>query len=350
MIELRQGDILEAPAEALVNTVNTVGVMGKGVALQFKRAFPDNFKAYAKVCERRKIDIGRIFVYPRNTLENPRYIINFPTKHHWRERSRLKYIRLGLDDLVHQIRQLHIQSVALPPLGCGNGGLDWGEVRPLIESASDRLPKVEFIVYEPQVVKEPRLLAVKSQKPNLTLVRAALLKIFAAYEALDESIGRLEAQKLAYFLQSAGFVMPRVEFTKGKYGPYAEVLNKVLEDLEGYYFEGFGDRTTYSNMRLKSDVNQQVDSFLDDHPEAREYLNRTQSLISGFESPYGMELLATVHWVACHEGAEDFDSIIEAVQSWSKHKKYAFDEAHLRVAWEHLLDEGWITAKTLINQ
>ena len=164
MTEFRQGNIFEAPAEALVNTVNTVGVMGKGVALQFKRAFEDNFKDYAKACESGEIAVGRVFIHHRNTLENPRYIINFPTKRHWRERSRLEYIQTGLDDLVRQVQQLGIQSIALPPLGCGNGGLDWSEVRPLIEAASNKLPEVEFIVYEPRTITEPASLATQGPK------------------------------------------------------------------------------------------------------------------------------------------------------------------------------------------
>ncbi len=149
MLKLLKGDLFETEAEALVNTVNTVGVMGKGVALQSKRLFPDNYKAYAAACERGELEVGTVFVFDRGTLDNPRYIINFPTKRHWRGRSKIEYVRTGLQDLERQIRDLSIQSVAVPPLGCGYGGLDWDEVRPLIEESADRLPEVEFLVYEP---------------------------------------------------------------------------------------------------------------------------------------------------------------------------------------------------------
>ena len=127
------GDILAEGAEALVNTVNCVGVMGKGIALQFKKAFPENFRAYAKACQRGEVKLGAMFVFRTGTVTNPRYIINFPTKHHWRSNSRIEAIDMGLKDLARVIRAHGIRSIALPPLGCGLGGLDWGNVRPRIE-------------------------------------------------------------------------------------------------------------------------------------------------------------------------------------------------------------------------
>ncbi len=156
MFKLLKGDLLEAQAEALVNTVNTKGVMGKGVALQFKRAFRNNYKAYTVACERGEVEVGKVFVFDRGTLDNPRYIFNFPTKKHWRQRSRIEYIQDGLEDLVREIRNHDIQSIALPPLGCGYGGLSWDEVRVLIKEAANRLPEVEFLVYEPQETTEPK--------------------------------------------------------------------------------------------------------------------------------------------------------------------------------------------------
>lgn len=348
MIQLRRGDILEAQAEALVNTVNTVGVMGKGVALQFKRAFPDNYKAYAKACKRDEIEVGKVFVFDRSTFENPRYIINFPTKRHWRGRSKIEYIQKGLEDLVRQVRDLGIHSIALPPLGCGYGGLDWDEVRELIEEASDRLPAVEFVVYEPQEATEPKTLAAKEPRPRLTPARAALLTLFAAYEAWGDQIGRLEAQKLAYFLQNAGMDL-KLNFVKSQYGPHAETLNHVLKRLEGYYFKGYGDMSTSSRIQLMPGSEEMAESFLKDHPKIQEPIQRTEQVVAGFESRYGMELLATVHWVASYEEAEDFDAVLEAIHNWNQHKRYGFSEEHIRTAYEHLLEEGWISSKTLVG-
>lgn len=149
MIELVHGNLLEADVEALVNTVNTEGVMGKGVALQFKKAFPEMFEAYREACRRGEIEPGRMHVYERRDMLGPRYIINFPTKRHWRQPSRLEDIASGLKALVEQIRSRRIRSVALPPLGCGSGGLEWGKVFPLIQAALDPLENVRALVFPP---------------------------------------------------------------------------------------------------------------------------------------------------------------------------------------------------------
>jgi hypothetical protein len=223
-------------------------------------------------------------------------------------------------------------------------------VRSLIQETAKRLPEVAFIVYEPQAATEPKSLAVNKPAPELTLVRATLLKMFASYEAIDESIGRLEAQKIAYFLQIAGIKFPRVIFDKGHYGPYAEVMNHVLQDLEGYYLEGYGDLSTKSRIRIKPEAVESADAFLQDYPEIQTKIQFTRKLISGFESPYGMELLATVHWVVSQEGASGIDSVVQAVQHWSQRKKYTLDEKHIRIAWKYLLDEGWLTNEALVTQ
>lgn len=149
MIEYKTGNILREDAEALVNTVNCVGVMGRGVALQFKQTFPQNFKAYETACRRDEVQPGRMFVFETGRLTNPRWIINFPTKRHWRGNSRIEDIDSGLVALVEEIERRGIRSVAIPPLGSGLGGLQWAEVRPRIESAVTSLPGVRVVVFEP---------------------------------------------------------------------------------------------------------------------------------------------------------------------------------------------------------
>jgi O-acetyl-ADP-ribose deacetylase (regulator of RNase III) len=124
------GNLLEFKTDALVNTVNCVGIMGKGIALQFKKKFPENFKQYERACRSGEVQLGKMFIVPTNNLSEPHYIINFPTKDHWRNPSRLESIATGLQDLVAQVKKLNIKSIAIPPLGCGNGGLEWSEVRP----------------------------------------------------------------------------------------------------------------------------------------------------------------------------------------------------------------------------
>ena len=149
MIHLASGDILKHEADALVNTVNCVGVMGRGIALQFRRAFEDNYEAYRKAAKRGEIRPGQMFVFERPSLDQPRWIINFPTKRHWKGKSRLEDIEAGLVDLVRVIQDKDIRSIAIPPLGCGLGGLDWAVVRPLIEEVLSGDPEVEVYLFEP---------------------------------------------------------------------------------------------------------------------------------------------------------------------------------------------------------
>jgi O-acetyl-ADP-ribose deacetylase (regulator of RNase III) len=228
MIERVTGNLLEADVEALVNTVNTVGIMGKGLALQFRQASPENYQAYRKACERKEVQPGQMFVFDTGQLTNPRYIINFPTKRHWRQKTRIQDIEDGLAALVEVVREKDIRSLAVPPLGCGNGGLDWDEVRPLIEQALSTLPDVQVLLYAPAGAPEAEQMHVATKRPNMTPGRAALLGVLDTYALPGYRLTMLEIQKLAYFLQVAGEPL-RLEFTKGSYGPYTEVLHHVLQ-------------------------------------------------------------------------------------------------------------------------
>jgi O-acetyl-ADP-ribose deacetylase (regulator of RNase III) len=149
MIEIANGNILEADAEALVNTVNCVGAMGKGLALQFKQAFPANYKAYEAACRAGEVVPGEMFIFDNGRLNKPRYIIDFPTKRHWRDNSRIEDIQSGLRALIEDVRRLGIRSIAVPPLGCGLGGLNWRDVRPMIENSFSELPDVSVLLFPP---------------------------------------------------------------------------------------------------------------------------------------------------------------------------------------------------------
>lgn len=150
VISLTQGDLLKLnDVDAIVNAVNCVGVMGKGIALQFKSTWPNNFAEYTAACKAGQVRPGRMFIHDSGGLAKPNYIVNFPTKDHWRGASKMAFIRDGLVDLVAQVRRLGIQSIAIPPLGCGNGGLDWAEVHPLIEAAFEALPEIDVRLFEP---------------------------------------------------------------------------------------------------------------------------------------------------------------------------------------------------------
>jgi O-acetyl-ADP-ribose deacetylase (regulator of RNase III) len=157
MIEIAHGNILEADAEALVNTVNCVAVMGKGLALQFKQAFPPNVKAYESACHAGEVVPGKMFIFDNGRLIKPRYIINFPTKRHWRDKSRVEDIQSGLRALIEDVRRLGIRSIAVPPLGCGLGGLNWRDVRPMIEKSFSELPDVRVLLFPPLGTPDARI-------------------------------------------------------------------------------------------------------------------------------------------------------------------------------------------------
>ena len=148
-IEIVGGNIFDATVQVLVNPVNIVGVMGAGLAVQFKRLFPDNYIAYAQAARERKLSLGKMFVFARRSDQWPQYIVNFPTKQHWRSPSQLTHIITGLKDLKHVITKLAIASIAIPALGCGLGGLDWPTVCTLAIASLDDLPQVHILLYEP---------------------------------------------------------------------------------------------------------------------------------------------------------------------------------------------------------
>lgn len=342
MIEIQQGNLLKANAEAIVNTVNCVGVMGKGIALQFKQAYPDNFCQYAKACRVSEVRPGQMFVVSTGNLFNPRYIINFPTKRHWKGKSKIEDIQTGLKALIQEVKQLGITSIAVPPLGCGNGGLSWKTVKPLIESAFLELPNVQVLLFEPQGTPEADAMLVATEKPKMTRARALFVRLLELYGIPGYRLTMLEIQKLAYFLQIAGEPL-RLQYIKEKYGPYANNLNHVLQKLEGHYIRGYGDRSREAQIYVLPDGEIAARRFLENSDDAIERLERVSNLINGFETPYGMELLATVHWVVREnwEAGEDSERAIELVREWNIRKSELFKPQHIRKAWQRLREQNW---------
>ncbi|NUM77961.1 macro domain-containing protein [candidate division KSB1 bacterium] len=345
MIKIARGNIVEADAEALVNTVNCVGYMGKGIALQFKQAFPKNFEAYAKACRAQNVKPGEMFVFETGQLLGPKYIINFPTKRHWRGKSRLEDIESGLHALVQTVKKLNIKTIAVPPLGCGLGGLQWSVVEPMIRKAFAEVPEVDLLLYAPHGSPHPAKMPVRTPRPAMTAARAMLIKLMAQYLELSYRMTLLEIQKLAYFLQEAGEPL-QLRYHAGHYGPYAANLNKVLERLEGHFIRGYGDQQKPdAEIRLLPGAVRAAEEFLKDHGESRERLARVAEVIEGFETPYGVELLATVHWATryAEPPATDESSAISAVSNWNERKRQTFKEPHIRVAWQRLAKQGWLS-------
>lgn len=349
MLEYQHGDIFHADAEALVNTVNCVGVMGRGIALQFRKAFPENFAAYAAACKKGELAPGAMFVFNLNRLENPRYVINFPTKRHWKGKSHMRDIELGLGALIEEVRRRKIRSIAVPPLGCGLGGLDWNKVRLLIEKAFVALPDVAVLVYEPSGAPAAESMVKTKKAPAMTVGRAALLGLMRSYLAavMDPFVSLLEIHKLMYLLQESGEQL-KLNYVKGTYGPYAENLRHVLSHIEGHFITGFGDAedNPEREIELNAAAAQRAVEFLKDHTETLARFDRVVNLIEGFETPYGMELLATVHWVGVHEGATGVESAIEQVYIWNERNRI-FPKEHIRMAWHFLARQGWLAPTVL---
>ncbi|MCY7287347.1 MAG: macro domain-containing protein [Cryobacterium sp.] len=346
MIRFTTGDILKAGTEALVNTVNSVGVMGRGIALHFKQAFPANFKLYAAACKRGEVEPGRMLVYDTGELAPPRYIINFPTKRHWRGKSRIEDIQSGLAALVEEVRRREIRSIAIPPLGSGLGGLDWSEVRPLIEAAFAALPDVDVVVFEPRLAADEDSVNRSTDVPRMTAGRASLVGLMDRYlgALMDPFITLLEVHKLMYFLQAAGEPL-RLRYVKAPYGPYAENLRHVLRALEGHLIAGYADGGDHpeKQLALVPGATRDADSFFATSSATRDRFNRVVRLVEGFETPYGLELLSTVHWVVTQEGASEPGEIAKATHEWGERKRQ-FTAAQIQLAADRLHSEGWLDA------
>ncbi|MDY7106778.1 MAG: macro domain-containing protein [Actinomycetota bacterium] len=347
------GNLLAADVDALVNTVNTVGVMGKGIALQFKRAYPEMFRAYERACRDGDVQLGQMFVFDAGQLVRPRWIINFPTKKHWRSRSKLSDIAAGLDELRRTIEKLDLSSIAVPPLGCGNGGLDWSDVGPLILEKLDGVD-AEVRVFAPAGPPAAAEMPVRTEPKPLTPPRAALVAMLDRYTEHALGATLVEVQKLMYFLQEAGEPL-QLRYEPNRYGPYADNLRHVLVSLEGHQLSGFGDGSRpvqeAEPIEVRPGAAEDAEKVLLDSVETTERMDRVLSLIEGYESPYGLELLATVHWAATHDehgATDDVETITERVQSWTDRKSRMFTSDHIAAAWSRLVDRGWVTQPAVV--
>lgn len=345
MIEYTSGDILKDDSEAIINTVNCVGVMGRGIALQFKNTWPQNYKAYEAACKREEVQPGRMFIYDLQQLTLPRYIINFPTKRHWKGKSRMEDIDTGLVALVEELRALGIRSVAIPPLGSGLGGLDWADVRPRIEAAMQALPDVRVRVYEPNGAPQADQMKHATKVPSMTAGRAALVELMHRYirGLLDPTISLLEVHKLMYFLQEAGQPL-NLQYEKAPYGPYAENLRHVLRAVEGYMVSGYADGGDAPDkpLTLVPGAVEDANRFLAHHADTRARFDRVGDLVDGFETPFGLELLATVHWVAKHSGpGVAQEEVVAKTHAWNERKKQ-FTPRQIGIALQVLESKGWL--------
>jgi len=344
MITPTKGNILQADAEALVNTVNCVGIMGRGIAAQFKVAYPANFTVYKRACDRGEVQPGHMLTVPTGSLTNPRFIINFPTKRHWKGKSRIEDIETGLIDLKRVIRAHGIYSIAIPPLGAGLGGLNWTDVKPRIISALADLADLTVLLYEPTDQVPERSTAMNLKPPTWTAGRAMMVSLMEHYESaiLDPFLSLLEVHKLLYLAQVAGEPL-KLTFEKGLYGPYGKEIRHVLNATEGYMtsgYDGEGDNPNKS-ISLVPGATKEAAEYLSQHHDKQAILDRVERLVDGWETPYGLELLTTVHWVVKQEGAQSEAEAVAKTHAWSERKK-KFTPRQIGLAHQQLARQGWI--------
>ncbi len=339
MIKYITGNLFDAQTEALVNTVNTVGVMGKGIALQFKKKYPHNYKIYKDACKSNTFKTGQVLVVKEGDLLNQKLIINFPTKAHWRSPSRYEYITTGLSALKTEIAKSNIKSIAIPPLGCGNGGLEWAKVKVLIEEALSEVD-CEIYVYTPNKEIKAILQQEKTKKrTKLTPARAMLLHLLFQHEAMGESSSLFVANKVAWFLQRRGEKL-RLNFKPHFFGPYAVQLNHVLLDMNGVYLKGMEQNevkpfeSLQLNYQKEEEVNQYVRKELSFEQQQR--LNDVLKLLRGFESMFSLELLSSVDYLIVDQPNKELDKVIEELSNWSKRKREIFQSHQIEIAYKHL--------------
>lgn len=358
MITVLQGNLLEARAEALVNTVNTVGVMGKGIALMFRERFAENFRLYVAACKAKEVQTGKMFITEVRELDGPRFIVNFPTKQHWREPSQMGWVAEGLQDLRRFLIEKKVQSIAIPPLGSGNGGLEWADVRAQIELALADLD-IDVLVFEP--TKAYQNVAKRAGVEKLTPARALIAELVRRYWVVGMECSLLEIQKLAWFLERAiercnpGENPLDLQFEAHKYGPYANRLQHLLNNLDGSYLhcdKRIGDATPLDVIWFDDERKSFLQAYLKSEAKAySEALESAAALIDGFESPFGMELLATVDWLLTKEAiAPTVSSLRVGLQRWrgggaaAERKDRVFDDRALGIALERLTMPTPVTA------
>ena len=354
MIIESHGNILESRAQAIVNTVNCVGVMGKGLALQFKRAYPENFRAYRLACDSGSVQLGSMFVFATNSLDGPQWIINFPTKNHWRNPSQLEYIRSGLQDLTRVIRDLGITSIAIPPLGAGNGGLNWSEVKPIIEESLSKLDHLDVELYSPSATKFP----LQGLDIPMTWGREVINRLTVGYLnqrvqsdpwVQANSITELEIQKIVYF---ADRLEPQLalSYSRGIYGPYSDKLRAVLSAMEGTYLEGIGDGTSLVTNLEPILVTERAFEALDQSSSdttrrISPLVDRVLKIVENFESPFGVELLASVDWVVRTGHVTTPDAAHREIANWTSRKASLFSTTDVATAFDHLQQSGLLDAQ-----
>ena len=343
MIQYITGNILDSNAQALVNTVNTMGVMGKGIALQFKKAYPNNYKAYEKASKNEEVKVGKMFItLDSNTTTGERIIINFPTKTNWRKPSEYKYIEDGLENLVEVINAKRIRSIAIPPLGAGNGGLNWEKVKKIILQKLGHL-NIDISVYEPTLQIQEHLM---KERVNLTDARALLLHVLYDLVKNGEYVSEFSSEKVCYFLQKFGAKKYfKLEFEPNFYGPYSGKVRFVLNAINGSYLMGYSDmnKKPFEPLTLVSDAYETVKNHIENNNELLDIANKTIVFLRGFYSDFALELLSSIDYISIKENSLDRQTISKGLEEWSDRKRTLFSNPkYLEVSLRHLQSTNFV--------
>ncbi len=337
MIIYKEGNIFDSNAEALVNTVNTVGVMGKGIALQFRKTFLANYKAYSDACKKGEVTVGKMFVQKDSNLSmGERLIINFPTKKDWRKPSEYIYIEEGLRDLVKVIDQYGIKSMALPPLGAGNGGLKWENVKDLIDRYLGNL-SIDIFVYEPNVELKEEL---KKERVKLTPARALLLYVLFDLVKDGEMVSEFSAEKICYFLQRFGAKKYfKLDYKPQLYGPYSGKVRRLLNTLSGSYIIGYSDmdKKPFDPLLLITDGYEEVSRYVHADQELSRIAERTIDFLDGYYSDFTLELLSSVDYIMYSKHTTEKSIIASELEKWNDRKNNYFNnEQYISLSLKHL--------------
>lgn len=325
MISFVTGDILKSTAECLVNTVNCEGYMGKGIAYQFKLAYPKNNIDYVKACKSGDLRIGTLHFY----RENDKVIINFPTKDKWRAKSQIEYIEKGLAELVKLIYELRITSIAIPPLGCGNGGLNWHEVKQIIldylQGSSDDL---HIFIYEPSNYYRPKAV----EAPRISASHLVVMK----FKPLLNKFDRFHIHKCAYFLnvlKGENYF----KFKKHKYGPYAHSIDVIIKEINEYQsYYGFDTSAAYDyamQTLISKSVQGKLEGFIP-------YIDQSIKLVNSISTSKELELLSSVCCIIDESPGSDEGTIVAEIRNWSEEKSKKFNEEDIIQAIKKLCDFG----------
>lgn len=351
MIEITRGDLFAADVAALVNPVNGVGVMKRGLSRQFKTRFPENYEQYQAACTPDPLAPGTVLVHDRGGLfgdaDRPRYILNVVTKQHWSDLSGRAAIETGVTEVAETVQNRDIDSLAVPALGCGGGGLDWTDVRPILKSRLAPLTDTHVLLFAPRSLEPPDDTGAdnagsSSAAPALTQGRALLILLLDAYGSGDEGPTVHATHNLAYLLQCAGEPL-RLRFEPDPHGLQASGLDAVLDRMDGHFL----NRTSTDDeerLHPRPDAVAQAKASIASTSEASARLHRTRQLIEESPSDEELELLATVLWIVRHdpEARRAPTPVVRTVHDWSRRTATRFSAEQIATAWTRLREHGWL--------